>query len=355
MLRYFCKYFSLSLTCFFGACSIHPLPNDVTGVKTATIVRKIRCEAKEAILLAAYEILHRKHRHQEISNEDSLHKMDSRSLNRWESERLDDLVKIGIVYNFTLQGVETDGLMFNSDIIKPIKNGTETYSPSLGNSLKRDNTRTFTISDSFTKLLALSPNHCNFNSTGPNYEYPIAGRIGLDEMIQTFVRLSATGDVVPEDSSDASQKSSTTANDSSQTPPASATPKAPANASSDTLSPAGPPTMVDTIIFTTTISAGLTPKVTFSPAGTGVQLMDASLAGTVSRVDTHEVVIGLALGSSPANTGALSALLNAKTTALFFTHQAKDPGFSGEVLAAQAVTQEFIRHGHHRVDIAIVP
>lgn len=113
--------------------------------------------------------------------------------------------------------------------------------------------------------------------------------------------------------------------------------------------------MVDTIIFTTTISAGLTPKVTFSPAGTGVQLMDASLAGTVSRVDTHEVVIGLALGSSPANTGALSALLNAKTTALFFTHQAKDPGFSGEVLAAQAVTQEFIRHGHHRVDIAIVP
>lgn len=332
MLRHFHKYFALGISCGvvfcgLGACSIHPLPNDVTGIKTATIVRKIRCEAKGALEKAGGEIRRSDGRHEEDGTSPYTAKQP---LGSWRQAKLDDLQRIGIVYNFTLEGVESGGLTFNADVIKPLKNGTETFSPSLGNTLKRDNTRTFTVSDSYSSLASLKTEHCNFNSSDPNYEYPIVGRIGLDEMIQTFIRLAVSGDVVgPED---------------------------PTKTIPLTLTPAGPPTMVDTLIFTTTISAGLTPKVTFSPAGTGVQLMDATLVGSVMRMDTHQVIIGMALGKPSAGLSAsASAGLSPKTTALFFTHRAKDSANTGEALAAQAVTQEFIRRGLRRVDLAIVP
>jgi hypothetical protein len=334
IMRQIKRIWVVALSFGVAACSVHPLPSDVTGYKTATIVRKIRCEAKGAIVQAAFEILHRNGRHEEVQDETSLHATMSnkKSLDSWEGPKLDQLQNIGIVYNFSLEGVENASAVLNADIIKPIKRGTETLSPSLGNTLKRDNTRAFTVSDSFATLLKLQPKHCDdFVSPGPNYEYPMVGRIGLDEMVQTFVRLAVSGDLTaPEDLS---------------------------KVTTITLDPAGPPTMVDTIIFTTTISAGLTPKIMLSPVGTAAQFMDATLVGTASRVDTHEVMIGMALGksSTPLSPAAVAAALSPKTTALFFTHQPKEPTNSGEALAAQAVTQQILRSELHRATIAIVP
>jgi hypothetical protein len=338
MLRVFSKFFAIAFSCgvasgVLGACSIHPLPKDVTGYETPTIVRKIRCEAQGAIRKAALEILHKNGRHQEFADENSL-VFDPKSLTRWERDSLADLARIGIVYDFSLEGVETGSLTFNADIIKPLTNGTETYSPSLSDTLKRDNTRTFTVSDSFTTLLNLgkkNPRHCEFLASGPNYQYPIAGRIGIDEMILTFVRLAISGDLV------------------AQEDPTKIT-------TDDILSPAGPPTMVDNLIFTTTVSAGLTPKIVLSPVGAALQLEDATLVGSISRVDTHMVTIGLALGKSPSmSPGAVASLLSPNTRALFFTQSIKDPN-SGEALAGQAIVQRFFQRDLlRRGSIAIVP
>jgi hypothetical protein len=335
--RFFALAFSYGLVCCgLGACSIHPLPKDVTGYDTAKIVRKIRCEAQGAIRKAALEILHKHRRHEEITevtDQKSLHRV---SLTSWEASRISDLERIGIVYDFSLQGVESEGLMLSGELIKPLRNGSETFSPSLGDSLKRDNTRNFTISDSFTTLLNLGSGkdgedlHCQFQSSDPNYAYPIVGRIGLDEMIQTFVRLTVSGDLVaPEDLS----------------PPPSG---------GITLTPAGPPTMVDNLIFTTTISAGLTPAITLMPAGMALQLENASLAGTAMRTDTHTVTIGMALGkpSATPSAPAITAILPGKTTALFLTPHAKQAGL-GEQLAAQAVAQYYIRRDLRRASFAI--
>jgi hypothetical protein len=312
------KLFVLALLCGLGACSIHPLPSDVTGVKTATIVRKIRCEAQTALLNAAIDYV-QKRGHPEVVDKRSLQALfltlNKNSISRWRLRKLQDLVRIGIVYNFSLEGAETDGVTFSSDIIKPITHGTETLSPSLGNTVKRDNTRGFTVSDNFMTLYSLERGHCDFSPTdptGPNYEYPIVGRIGIDEMITTFVELAVTGEAVaPQDLG-----------------------KDPPN-----LSAPGPPTMVDSIIFTTTISAGLTPKISLSPVGTATQLMDASLAGSVMRVDTHQVIVGLALGPPLAGP---PASINPKTTALFISTSAKDTG-TGEAAAAQAIAQQILR------------
>jgi hypothetical protein len=345
MLRYFPRKFFISVLSYgvvlsgLGACSIHPLPNDVTGYKTATIVRKIRCEARDAVLSAVLEILHKDGRHPELNDVASLQSLEKKSLVSWEQNKLNALENIGIVYDFSLHGNETDGLMFTSDIVKPLKNGTETYSPSLGNMTERDNVRAFTVSDSFVSLMKLGSetgdrHHCDFGNSappGPNFEYPIAGRIGLDEMIQTFVRLSVSGDLIsPED---------------------------PSTGKTPSVDPSGAPTMVDTLTFTTTISAGLTPKIALTPAGTGVQLMNATLVGTAARMDVHKVIIGMAIGKSTINLSptALAALLTPKTTALFFTPRPKNPTNSGEFLAAQAITQYFIRSDLRRASIAIVP
>jgi len=343
MLRHFPRQFFASaisyglVSCALGGCSIHPIPKDVTGYDTATIVRKIRCEARDAIRNVVLEILHRGGRHQEVQEITDDFSLRQLSLNSWEQTTLNDVQNIGIVYDFSLQGDETDNLMLNATILEPFKNGMATVAPSFGNKIERNNVRTFTVSDSFASLSKLGKknrNHCHFGasaSSGPNYEYPIAGRIGLDEMVKTFVRLAVSGDLVT------GQGITDVTTD-------------------DILSPAATPTMVDTLIFTTTVNGGLQPGVTLTPA-TGVQLSNTSLNASITRMDTHEVVIGMAMGKSTVHlsAAALASSLTPKTTSLFFTSNPKDPGRSGEALAAQAVTQYYIRRDLRRASIAIVP
>jgi len=313
--------------CFgLGACSIHPIPKDVTGYKTATIVRKIRCEARDAVIQAGLNYLQRKGLYPEVADAAALEALLTHQQIITLFSKLNYLPRTGIVYSFSLEGTETNGLTFTSDVIKPLTHGTETFSPSLGNTLKRDNIRAFTVSDSFSSLINLEAGHCKFNSeiSGPNYEYPIVGRIGVDEMIKTFVELAVSGELGV-----------------SQDP-----------AKTISLTPAGLPTMVDTITFTTTITAGLTPKIVLSPVGTALQLMDASLAGSVGRVDTHQVIIGLALGPKPAAAAPhVATTPGPKLTSLFITTSPKDPG-SGEELAAQAVAQQILRFETRRSLIA---
>lgn len=280
----------LTLSCGLGNCAIHPLPSDVTGYKTIAIVQKIRCEAREAII--------------EALKDPTVQKQG------------DNFLKAGIVFAFALEGTEAGGLSLSADIIKPLAHGTGTLSPSVGNTLSRDNIRSFTISDNFSELREkLHDADCNFDTTSPNYEYPIVGRIGVDEMITTFTALALTGGLGAQQ--DLSKGVSS-------------------------LSPAGLPAMVDTITFTTTISAGLTSKMVLSPVGKGWQLMDATFPGTVSRVDKHQVIIGLAL---PPKSKAGTAAINTNLKQLFVSHVAKGGTATGENAAAQAVAQQILRFG----------
>jgi hypothetical protein len=320
------RLFALLLACIcFEGCSIHPLPEDVTRYNTARIVHLVRCEARAAVLQEAINIVNWKNTHPEVVGEDTLRRFDLRKLRPEQFKWYDTLARTGIVYSFVLEGSVVESVMFNADFLKAITNGTVTLSPQAGNSLTRDNIRAFTVSDSFQTLLLLDEKRCEaLGQPGPNYEYPITGTIGVAEMVRTFVVMSVTGNLSgQEESLDALS-----------------------------LSPAGQPAMVDTLKFTTAISGGITPKVSVSPLGSGWSIMDANLAGSVMRTDTHTAIIGLGLAQPKGATSP--TFVNSRATALFITTAAKGAS-TGEAVAAQAVAQQILRFEVGRPLIPVAP
>lgn len=329
----------LTLVSALGACAIHPLPEDVTGVKTATIVHKIRCEARDAVIQARIDYV--RQRFPDVVDLATLrHRLSLLSAKDPIITNLNYFNNTGIVYSFSLDGTAMDSASVSADLIQPLTlglGGSATLSPSASNALTRENNRTFTISDNFGKLVApANDNYCSANgSSSPDYEYPIVGRVGVDEMVKTFIELTLRDLLAPKQ-------------DATAVPPAPNTP--------------APIAMVDTLTFTTTLSAGLTTKVAFTP-GTGHNwhLMDAMLPLTVSRMDKHQVIIGLALAGNltPPGTivGAYGAMrvqaalasapvLQAKVNnpQLIFATPSTSNGQTGEEAALQAVNAQILRY-----------
>jgi hypothetical protein len=297
---------------WLAGCAIHPLPDDVTGVTTYDIVRRIRCEARQAVFDFAIDWL--------TGPKDP--DPDAREIGRQFKEGLrpvhefsyklfkGDVRKLvqlfsttGIAYNFQLQMLETDNIDPVTDLLT--FNGKNQFSgPVSGNADRmRQNTRTFTVTDTFDFLLRDIPddpdpahrnNYCAGFIVGPNYIYPVAGKVGIDRMIGDFVNLTLFGGL-------------------GGTPTSATNPT--------TASSKGPPTMVDQLQFTTTVTLSATPKVTFAPVKTFV---DASLGLKFSRQDTHTLTIGLAIvdKSSLSEIAALRAVVFA-------------PGPFGPLLTAQ--------------------
>jgi hypothetical protein len=94
---------------------------------------------------------------------------------------------------------------------------------------------------------------------------PIAGRIGVDELVKSFIELTLF-----------------------------------ANLAGTKADPGGLPTMADELTFTTTLDASATPRVEFAPLGRAFQLANASLTGAVKREDIHKVTVGLAISTGGA-------------------------------------------------------
>jgi hypothetical protein len=46
-----------ALGSLISACSIHPLPDDVTGLSTYSIVRQIRCETRDEVIASTIRFL----------------------------------------------------------------------------------------------------------------------------------------------------------------------------------------------------------------------------------------------------------------------------------------------------------
>jgi hypothetical protein len=277
-----CRVVAITAVVWLAGCAIHPLPDDVTGVTTYNIVRQIRCEARQAIFDFATDYLVAQNddlQAKEIGRQfkEGLRPVHSFSHRLFGGE-IRKLVQFfsttGIAYNFQLQMLETDNTDPTTDLLT--FNGKNQFSsPVSGNADRmRQNTRTFTVTDTFDFLLRDIPddpdpehrnNYCAGFIVGPNYIYPVAGKIGIDRMIGDFVNLTLFGGLAG--------------------PPTSATNPTTAN-------PKGPPTMVDQLQFTTTVSLSGTPKVVFAPVKT---FLDASLGLKVARQDTHTVTIGLAI------------------------------------------------------------
>ena len=319
MLRSLLGTFSAAL--FVAGCSIHPLPDDVTGgVTTAQIVRRIRCETRKTATEALIQYfkllgadypgdpgipLARTLAQKYTDDPNAIHEFSADLFKGPEYEQIRNVIKvfyaIGVAYNFELTITEENNLSAGAANFQQGPSNS-LFKLGIGGSFarKRTNDRTFTVTDTFEDLLRnfsaekRRDGHwdCDGYVVEANHVYPIVGRIGIDRIVYDYLDLTIFGMLSgPKDK------------------------------------PSAPPTMADKLTFTTTLDASATPKITFTPTGTAFQLIDAGLTGEVSRTDQHEVTVGLALPpSATVYLNSLRSYLFTPARSVVALKQAAAPG-----------------------------
>jgi hypothetical protein len=283
---------AISALCLVSACAIHPLPEDVTGVTTYQIVRRIRCETREAARTALIDWLAnlgRDHPGQagiplarDLARK---YEGDPNSISGFgpslfkgpDFEQVRAVINlfysVGIAYNFDLTMTEDNNLAGGSaNFQKATPRSLFKLGIGAGMTRKRSNNRTFTVTDTFRGLLTelnaaevRGRRYCDGQIVEANYVYPITGRIGVDRIVYDFLDLTVFANLAgPKSGPDNS----------------------------------GPPTMADKLTFTTTVDVSATPKIIFTPTGDAFQLTDAALTIDFKRSDMHQVTVGLAAPSS---------------------------------------------------------
>jgi hypothetical protein len=243
-------------------CSIHPLVDDVTRETTADIVRHIRCEARQAVL-----------------------DHDITSANAPAGTN----TTLAIAYEFTFSITENNNAKadINAEIPFLTKGSSFTLLANADSEQQRFSNRNFRILDTFDELR--NGDYCSPKTLENNLTYPIAGEIGIYEVVTTFAKLSRVASL--------------------KKPPFAPLPKE---------SQPEPLNKVvfrfaDTLTFTTTLSGGVTPTLTLSPVSNRFRvtkvnqgpLLSPGLSPSelkplpnnglnVQRQDVHKVVIAMA-------------------------------------------------------------
>jgi hypothetical protein len=278
-------------TILAGACAVHPMLEDYTGVTSPQIVQQIRCETRAAAIQAltswladlghdhpsqAGVPLARRLAERYKSNPNDVAGFSAALFKGAEFQEVRNVIdifySIGVAYNFDLTMTEENDLSAGAANFQSGP-ANSLFKLGIGGSAtrKRNNERTFTVTDTFKNLLTRlnttvredGHRDCDGYVVEASYVYPIVGHIGMDKMVYDYLDLTLFG-----------------------------------NLAGTKAQPTAPPTMTDDLTFTTTLDASATPKITFTPIGTVFQLTDASLTGEVKRTDMHEVTVGLALPTS---------------------------------------------------------
>jgi hypothetical protein len=255
-----------------AGCAIHPVQQDVTGVPTPSLVQYIRCETRLAIQDKAADLLRG-----ENPDNPLIEKLRSirgqpwpvnlkAYMNAHERAIYDRYIKTGIAYDFTFDITEDNGASGSADPVKLITNGTAGIGLSASSDFKRENRRHFIVSETAQDLLQNGELPCGSDYKSPNYAYPIAGKIGIDELISTFFDLNQVANLSPD-------KTTSTV-------------------------------FADTLTFTTTLTGSASPHVIVAPSGNRWGLASpASLTASGSRIDNHALIIGLSLDVPKAGAG----------------------------------------------------
>jgi hypothetical protein len=275
-----------------SGCSIHPLPEDVAGVDTYHIVRQIRCETRESLRTLVIAWLDDLARDREGRPGDPIarklamqYESDPESIAKFspdlfpgpryvEVRRLINLFRdAGIAYTFELTMTENNDLDTDISLLKPLTRPKFTLGIKAGAKRQRTNNRVFTVTDTFSYLLTKlntqvrGQRYCDGQIVQANFIYPIAGRVGIDKVVTSFIELTLFANLAGKQANPGE---------------------------------GGAPTMTENLTFTTTIDASATPKVEFAPLGRDFQLANASLTGAVKRSDTHKVTVGIAIATGDA-------------------------------------------------------
>lgn len=282
----------LLLSLIVAGCSIHPVQQEVTGVPPVDIIHHIRCETRLAIQDKAIELLRNYRGGTDPRSRGLAEYLGGMRGKAWHVNRNRDLsdddqrkfydryIQTGIAYDFTLDITEDNRATLLADPVRLITNGVAGIGLDASGDFSRNNARRFIMSDTFAKLLGDErlDLDCGVDRP-PNFAYPIAGRIGMKELISTFVDLN-------EDQSLQTLES-------------------------------GSRVFADTMTFLTTLTGSVSPHVEITPLGNRWGLASpTSLTAFAQRIDKHMVVVGLSMGVPKGVAGVPVAPLLAGRSAL---------------------------------------
>jgi hypothetical protein len=269
-MRHLCFAFIMGI--FLAGCTATPLPQDFSGATTLQIVRKIRCEARDAVTQYAIKYMTDKRRPEatRLIGEDirktpyKLAQMPLISLDKSTRDYFLRYYKTYLYYEFTLDISEGTTNGAGISLLHTFGNGT--HGLDLSASLDRSNqdTRTFRIGDTILDLMDLYltedekhyQDHCTGEAVAKsNRLYPITGQIGLTEFIDTFAELDHGRTLKPKENVDE---------------------------------------FVQTMVFLTTVRGGIKPAIVLSSIGGNVALTEAGIDSSVTRVDKHQVILSIA-------------------------------------------------------------
>ena len=256
-----------------GGCAIRPVQEDVTRVSTKEIVRRVRCEARVAVLDKAIQLLREyddptgraaaiangleAQRGQPLKfNPLLLHDNELRGFyNRY--------INTGIAYEFNFDITEKNEAAAAADPVKLITNGTVGIGVDGSSKLSRQNIRRFVISDNFGDLLTSPELTCEPTEyRADNPIYPITGTVGLGELIHTFIDLNESRTLQPLDASKAASR------------------------------------FGDTLIFSTTFDASVTPHIQLNAVRNRWGLAPpTNVSFSASRADVHKLIVGVSMNA----------------------------------------------------------
>ncbi len=262
-----------------AGCATHPLPKHVTRETTRSIVAKIYCEGREALDSLTIKVLRGSNHEINLAYANGIEDGTFFARN-FEDPRifrtLDERTQ-GVILQFTLSSVVFDfrfditetndntiDARFRHPFAKPM--GTFTFGFIGGKKTARKNERKFQAGTTFFALhqKQFDPARCdNVSAKHRHLVYPITGRIGLEEVFDTFLNLTVFTGGLGAKKAGVTQKKLDRFN--------------------------------DTLTFTTTLKANVNPKITLD-AIPDHRFRLVSVEGMFNndRVDIHEVGISVA-------------------------------------------------------------
>ena len=189
------------LTVGLAGCSIRPTPGDWTSSNTLSIVQHVRCEVREALRIQLINYLKSQQLlfHQMNPNWGRLQSLISKlqkpnfdfatlkpaEFSENEKTEIARVSRIGIGYTFRFQITETNNRSIDAAFTIPLPTSSFSLSTDLGSVFFRENERTFNVKESFGTVVYAPCNGLN----AKNFVYPLEGKIGVDEIIDTYLGL----------------------------------------------------------------------------------------------------------------------------------------------------------------------
>ncbi len=268
-----------------SSCATRPVTEGVTGLYSYWIAQAARCEIRDALIdlivegvrerqpdLAAY--LARRDTHEKAYLEESsrfegflakgIHGVkdpEVRSAILLYSQTL-------IAYEFDFNITHTNKAGGGMDLLSTVTRGTVSVGMGAGFEGERNTARNFKLIDLFGDILVSPPTirECNTirgtskGKRSPNGAYPMAGSLNLREILDTFISLTQSANLV-----------------------------------GNFVDKRDVPTFSETMKFTTIVSAGIDPVLELKPLGRRLEVKGADASFSVRRQDIHKLTLTFTL------------------------------------------------------------